>query len=76
MRSDESHSAPAPPIPPIKEERLLPVTCVRYTQMKGQGYEESQYGFATAVGPPILAQLYSEQPQEDDDQHHYHYSAY
>ena len=58
---------PQPLLPPIKEERLLPVGCVRYTQMKGQGSEESQYGFATAVGPPILAQLYSEQPQDDDD---------
>ena len=35
---------------PIKEERLLPVSCVRYTQMKSQSSEESQHGFATAVG--------------------------
>ena len=59
----------------MKEEKLLFVSCVRYTQMKSQGSEEFQYGFATAVGLPILAQVYSKQPQEDDDQHHYHYSA-
>jgi len=35
--------------------------------MKSQNSEESQHGFATAVGLPILAQLYSEQPQDDDD---------
>jgi hypothetical protein len=44
---------------PIKEERLLPSSCVRYTQMKSQGSEESQHGFSTAVGPPIFAPVYS-----------------
>ena len=39
-----------PLLPPIKEERLLPSSCVRYTQMKSQSSEESQHGFATAVG--------------------------
>src|SRR5215208_1657089 len=39
-----------PLLPPIKEERPLPVSCVRYTQMKSQGSEEFQHGFATAVG--------------------------
>ena len=56
-----------PLLPPIKEERLLPTSCLRYMQMKGQRSEVSQHGFASAVGPPILAQLYSEQPQDDDD---------
>jgi hypothetical protein len=64
-----------PLLPPIKEERLLPTSSIRYTQMKSQDSEESQYGFTTAVGPLILVQLYSEQPQEDDDQNHNHYSA-
>jgi hypothetical protein len=62
-------------LPPIKEEWLLPVSCIRYTQMKSQGSEEFLHGFATAVGWPILAQVYSKQPQEYEDQHHYHYSA-
>ena len=56
-----------PLLPPIKEESLLPTSCHRYTQIKSQSSEESQHGFATAVGLPILAQVYSEQPQEDDD---------
>jgi hypothetical protein len=62
-----AHTQPRPLQPPIKVERLLPTSCVRYTQMKSRGSEESQHGFATAVGPPILAQLYLEQPQDDDD---------
>ena len=50
--------------PPIKEESLLPASCVRYTQMKGQGSEESQHGFATAAGLFLprfysIAQVYS-----------------
>ena len=58
-------------------ESLLPASSVRYTRNTGAPKSPST-GWLLRLANPFLPRstqsIYSEQPQEDD-QHHYHYSA-